>query len=187
MLEASIFDENGINLSQASIGHEMLLTLNDTLQVIANQYFTNTEGYTNGVLKYALGKLPTGKHTVKLKIWDTYNNSTEVSLDFLVDHDKFRLIQAYNYPNPFQETTSFLIEHNADGEDITFYIEVFDKSGKKVFEKQEQCYTCLSTLNIDMTFDTRDLTNGIYFYRITAGFPDKRIKTYASGKLVFLK
>lgn len=187
VLEASIFDENGINLSQASIGHQMLLTLNDTIQVIVNQYFTNTEEYTNGQLRYALGKLPAGKHTVKLKIWDTYNNSTEVSLDFLVDTHKFRLLQAYNYPNPFQETTSFLIEHNADGEDISFDIEVFDKSGKKVFVKQEQCYTCLSSLNIDMTFDIRDLPSDIYFYRITASIPDKRIKTYTSGKLVFLK
>ncbi len=187
VVEAGISDENGINLSQAGIGHEMTLTLNDTLQIVVNQYFINTNGYTNGQLKYALGKLPPGKHTIKLKVWDTYNNSTEATLDFLVDTETFRLLRAYNYPNPFQETTSFLIEHNADGEDVAFQIEVFEKSGKKVFEKQEQCYACLSTLNIDMTFNSADLINGTYFYRITAGIINKSVKTYTSGKLLFWK
>ncbi|UTA68067.1 type IX secretion system sortase PorU [Emticicia sp. 21SJ11W-3] len=187
VLTASIFDENGINLSQAGIGHEMLLTLNDTLQTIVNQYFTNTADYTKGELKYALGKLPTGKHTIKLKIWDTYNNSTEATLAFLVDNDSFRLLSAYNYPNPFQETTSFVIQHNADGEDLNFYIEVFEKTGKKIYEKQEQCYACLGKLNIEMTLRSSDLISGTYFYRITAGFLNKSGKTSASGKLLFWK
>ncbi|MBA4851803.1 type IX secretion system sortase PorU [Emticicia sp. BO119] len=187
ILEAKISDDSGINLSQAGIGHEMLLTLNDTLQVIVNQYFMSDEDYTKGLLKYAFGKLPAGVFTVKLKIWDIYNNSTEASLEFIVENEKFRLLQAYNYPNPFQGATSFLIEHNAEGEDIEFEIKVFDKSGRTIFEKSELCYSCFQTLNIGMNIDPQDLTVGIYFYRITARFLDHRIKTYASGKLVFWK
>ena len=187
VLKAKISDESGINLSQAGIGHEMLLTLNDTLQVIANQYFMSDNDYTNGVLNYAFGKLPAGIYTIKLKIWDIYNNSTEASLEFIVENEKFRLLQAYNYPNPFQGATSFRIEHNAEGEDIEFEIRVFDNLGRTIFEKSELCYSCLKTLNIGMNIDPQDLTIGTYFYRITAKFSDHRIKTYASGKLVFWK
>lgn len=187
VLEAKISDESGINLSQAGIGHEMLLTLNDTLQITVNQYFMSDEDYTKGLLKYAFGKLSAGIYTIKLKIWDIYNNSTEVSLEFIVENEKFRLLQAYNYPNPFQGATSFLIEHNAEGEDIEFEIKVFDKSGRTIFEKSELCYSCLQILNIGMNIDPQDLTVGIYFYRITAKFLDHRIKTYAAGKLVFWK
>ncbi|RYU96051.1 type IX secretion system sortase PorU [Emticicia agri] len=187
VLEAKISDESGINLSQAGIGHEMILTLNDTLQITANQYFMSEGDYTKGILKYAFGKLPAGVFTIKLKIWDIYNNSSEASLEFIVENEKFRILQAYNYPNPFQGATSFLIEHNAEGEDIEFEIRVFDKSGRTIFEKSELCYSCLSTQNIGMNIDPQDLTVGIYFYRISAKFLDHRIKTYASGKLVFWK
>ncbi|GAB3520635.1 type IX secretion system sortase PorU [Emticicia fontis] len=187
VLEARISDESGINLSQAGIGHEMLLTLNDTLQIIVNQYFMSDEDYTKGILKYAFGKLPAGVFTVKLKIWDIYNNSSEASLEFIVENQKFRLLQAYNYPNPFQGATSFLIEHNAEGEDIEFEIKVFDKSGRTIFEQSELCYSCLSTLNIGMNIDPQDWVVGTYFYRITAKLLNHRIKTYSSGKLVFWK
>jgi hypothetical protein len=186
-LTARITDESGINLSQAGIGHEMILTFNDTLQVVVNQYFMSEDDYTKGNLKYAFGKLPAGVFTVKLKIWDIYNNSSEASLEFIVENEKFRLLQAYNYPNPFQGATSFLIEHNAEGEDIEFDIRVFDSLGRTIFEKSELCYSCLNTLNIGMNIDPHDLTVGTYFYRITAKFLDHRIKTYASGKLVFWK
>lgn len=187
VLDARITDESGINLSQAGIGHEMILTLNDTLQIIVNQYFMSDEDYTKGILKYAFGKLPAGVFTVKLKIWDIYNNSSEASLEFRVENQKFRLLQAYNYPNPFQGATSFLIEHNAEGEDIEFEIRVFDKLGRTIFEKTELCYSCLSKLDIGMNIDPQDWIVGTYFYRITAIFLDHRIKTYASGKLVFWK
>lgn len=187
VLEARISDESGINLSQAGIGHEMLLTLNDTLQIVANQYFMSYEDYTKGVLKYAFGMLPAGKYFIKLKIWDIYNNSSEASLEFIVENPKFSLIQAYNYPNPFQGATSFFIEHNAEGEDIAFEIKVFDKTGRTIFEQAELCYSCLKTLSIGMNIDPKDWVVGTYLYRISANFLNHRIKTYSSGKLVFWK
>lgn len=187
VLQARISDESGINLSQAGIGHEMLLTINDTTQVVVNQYFMSEEDYTKGIIRYALGKLPAGVYTIKLKIWDIYNNSSEASLEFIVENEKFRLLQAYNYPSPFQGASTFFIEHNAEGEDIEFEIKVFDQSGRTIFEKSELCYSCFQTLNIGMNIDPQDLTIGIYYYRITAIISDHRIKTYSSGKLVFWK
>jgi hypothetical protein len=187
VVQARISDESGINLSQAGIGHEMLLTINDTMQIIVNQYFMSDEDYTKGFINYTLGKLPAGVYTIKLKIWDIYNNSTEASLEFIVENEKFRLLQSYNYPVPFQGASSFFIEHNAEGEDIEFEIKVFDQSGRTIFEKSELCYSCLPTLNIGMNIDPQDLTIGIYYYRITAIISDHRIKTYSSGKLVFWK
>ena len=85
-LEAQISDENGINVSQAGVGHEMILVLNDTLQIVANQYFTSTDDYNKGILKYNFGKLPAGQYAVKLKVWDTYNNSAEETLRFMVEN-----------------------------------------------------------------------------------------------------
>ena len=187
VLTANISDENGINISQAGIGHEMLLTLNDTLQILANQYFTSDEDYTKGVLKYAFGKLPSGHYTIKLKVWDTYNNSAEVSLKFVVENKKFKILSIYNYPNPFEESTHFYVEHNAENQDLTFKIEVFDGLGKVVFEKQETCYSCDKTLNLGMNIEPKNWIKGIYFYRISANSSTGNTTSSASGKMVFWK
>jgi Peptidase family C25/Secretion system C-terminal sorting domain len=187
VLTANISDENGINVSQAGIGHEMLLTLNDTLQILANQYFTSEEDYTKGALKYAFGKLPAGTYTIKLKVWDTYNNSAEVSLKFIVENQKFKILSVYNYPNPFEESSSFHIEHNAENQDLTFKIEVFDGLGKVVFEKQESCYSCDKIVNLGMNIEPKSWTKGIYFYRISANSPTENTTSTATGKMVFWK
>ncbi len=187
VLNAQISDENGINISQAGIGHDMVLTLNDTLQVLVNQYFTSENDYTKGVLKYAFGQLPAGAYTVKLKIWDTYNNSSEVTLKFIVESIKFKILSAYNFPNPFEELTTFHIEHNAENQDLIVKIEVFDGLGKTVFEKQESCYSCDKSLNLGMNIEPKNWTKGIYFYRISANISNQNKINTASGKMVFWK
>jgi hypothetical protein len=165
----------------------MLLTLNDTLQILANQYFTCEEDYTKGQLKYAFGKLPAGEHTVKLKVWDTYNNSAEVSLKFIVENEKFKILSVYNFPNPFEEINNFHIEHNAENQDLIFKIEVFNGFGKIVFEKQETCYSCDKIVNLGMNIEPKSWVKGIYFYRISANSSIENTISTASGKMVFWK
>jgi hypothetical protein len=187
VLNANISDENGINISQAGIGHEIILTLNDTLQILANQYFMSEDGYTKGVLTYTFGKLPAGEYSIKLKVWDSYNNSAEVSLKFIVKNEKYKILNAYNYPNPFEEATRFFIEHNAENQDLILKIEVFDGLGKVVFEKQETCYSCDKIVTLGMNIEPKNWTKGIYFYRISANFSAENTISTTSGKMVFWK
>lgn len=187
LLVAQISDENGINISQAGVGHEMILTLNDTLQIIANQYFTSTKDYMNGVLKYSFGKLPAGHYTVKLKVWDTYNNSTEEALKFIVETEKLKILNAYNYPNPVESSTNFYIEHNAENQDLTFTLAIFDSAGKQVFEKTETCYLCDKTLNLGMKIEPKNWTIGTYMYRISVEPISEGNSSSFSGKMVFWK
>lgn len=187
LLVAQISDENGINISQAGVGHEMILTLNDTLQIIANQYFTSTKDYMNGVLKYSFGKLPAGHYTVKLKVWDTYNNSTEEALKFIVETEKLKILNAYNYPNPVESSTNFYIEHNAENQDLTFTLAIFDSAGKQVFEKTETCYLCDKTLNLGMKIEPKNWTIGTYIYRISVEPISEGNSSSFSGKMVFWK
>ncbi|WP_188770350.1 type IX secretion system sortase PorU [Emticicia aquatilis] len=187
LFEAQISDENGINISQAGVGHEMILVLNDTLQITANQYFTSTDDYTKGILKYSFGKLPAGQYTVKLKVWDTYNNSAEEALKFIVETEKLKILRAYNYPNPVESSTNFYIEHNAENQDLTFTLSVFNSAGKQVFEKTETCYLCDKTLNLGMKIEPKNWTIGTYFYRISVDSVSENSTSSFSGKMVFWK
>ncbi len=187
ILEAKISDENGINISQAGVGHEMILVLNDTLQIIANQYFTNKDDYTKGVIKYNFGKLPAGQYTVRLKVWDTYNNSAEEALKFVVGDEQLKILRAYNYPNPVESSTSFYIEHNAENQDLTFTLTIFDGTGKQVFEQTETCYLCDKSLNLGMKIEPKNWKTGIYFYRISVDSVSEKSTSSFSGKMVFWK
>lgn len=187
ILEAKISDENGINISQAGVGHEMIITLNDTLQVIANQYFTSKDDYTKGIVKYNFGKLPAGQHTVKLKVWDTYNNSAEEALKFVVEDEQLKILKAYNYPNPVERGTSFYIEHNAENQDLIFTLAIFDSAGKQVFEQTETCYLCDKSLNLGMKIEPKNWKTGIYFYRISVDSVSEKSTSSFSGKMVFWK
>ncbi|MFN3490001.1 MAG: type IX secretion system sortase PorU, partial [Emticicia sp.] len=187
LLEAEISDENGINISQAGVGHEMILTLNDTLQIIANQHFTSEDDYTKGVVKYNFGKLPAGQYTAKLKVWDTYNNSAEETLKFVVENEKIKILKAYNYPNPVENSTNFYIEHNAENQDLTFTLAVFDGAGKQVFKQTETCYLCDKSLNIGMKIEPKNWKTGTYFYRISVDSVSEKSTSSFSGKMVFWK
>lgn len=187
LFEAKISDENGINISQSGVGHEMVLTLNDTLQIIANQYFTSEEDYTKGVMKYNFGKLPAGQYTAKLKVWDTYNNSAEEALKFVVENEKLKILKAYNYPNPVESSTSFYIEHNAENQDLLFTLAVFDGAGKQVFKQTENCYFCDKSVSLGMKIEPKNWKTGTYFYRISVdSIPEKSTSSF-SGKMVFWK
>ncbi|AFK02795.1 hypothetical protein Emtol_1650 [Emticicia oligotrophica DSM 17448] len=187
VLSAEISDENGINISQAGVGHEMLLVLNDTLQVVVNQYFVNENELTKGVLKYNLGELPAGRHTIRLKVWDTYNNSAERALEFVVERVDLKILRAYNYPNPVENTTSFYIEHNAENQDLTIKLSIFDASGKQIFEHSENCYVCDKTLNVGMEVEPKKWKAGTYIYRISVSSSSENKTSSFAGKMLFWK
>lgn len=186
-LEAQISDENGINVSQAGVGHEMVLVLNDTLQIVVNQYFTITDDYTKGILKYNFGKLAAGQYTVKLKVWDTYNNSAEETLKFIVENMELKILKAYNYPNPVEGNTNFYIEHNAGNQDLSFTLMVFDSAGKQVFNQTETCYLCDKSLILGMKIEPNNWKSGTYFYRISIDSISENNPSSFSGKMVFWK
>ena len=51
---------------------------------------------------YNLSGLSEGSHSLTLKAWDNFNNSSEKSILFLVESgEKFILKNLINYPNPF--------------------------------------------------------------------------------------
>lgn len=187
VLTANIFDENSINTSISGIGHEMLLTLNDTLQVVVNQYYTSLDDYKNGYIKYPFDNLPAGKYTVRLKVWDSYNNSTTEALEFIVSNSIFRIIDVTNYPNPFENQTTFKIIQNRIDDDIVFKIDIFDSKGSLVQSEQKYCYLCPNIFEFELIPQSKNWFNGMYFYSIFAESLNQPINSTAKGKVIYWK
>jgi hypothetical protein len=136
VLLAILSDSSGINTVGNGIGHDITAQLDDNtkdLYVLNEYYQAETDNYQRGTIEFPLRSLSSGNHTLKLKVWDVYNNSSEGTIDFTVQESgNLVLDHVFNYPNPFTTHTSFFFEHNRPGTELQVLIQVFTVSGKLV-------------------------------------------------------
>jgi hypothetical protein len=192
-LIADIFDENGINLMENDISKGLIVVLDEDQESIVNQFYkANRDDYQKGRLNYPLSDLDEGRHSVLLKVWDTHNNLTEVSSDFIVGEDNKLIIQhLLNYPNPFRDETRFSFEHNRSGENLSVIIQIFSIKGQLV--KTLEGVTSYSEFRInDITWDGRGesgqkLESGLYVYRVFVRSLLDGTKNTEYQKLVIIK
>jgi len=135
-LLAFVSDSSGINTTGSGIGHDIVTTVdeNKELSFVLNDYYEADENrYNKGVITYPFSDLPEGEHSLSLKVWDVYNNSSIAYLDFVViSAEKLIVENVMNYPNPFINETNFVFDHNQSGNEVDILIEIFRLDGKLV-------------------------------------------------------
>lgn len=136
ILMAFLSDSTGINTTGSGIGHDITAILdgNTNDPLILNDFYTSeTDNYQKGSINYPFSNLEDGNHSIKLKAWDVYNNSSEEYLEFVVAKSaRLALRNVLNYPNPFTKFTFFHFEHNQPGAQIDVLIQIFTISGRLV-------------------------------------------------------
>ncbi len=177
-LLAKMEDENGINTA-SGIGHDIVAIIDgdETNPIVLNDYYqTEVDDYKKGVLSYAFRDLEPGLHSLSLKVWDVYNNSSVSEIQFVV-HDKDQELvinNVLNYPNPFVNYTEFWFNHNSsDVLDVS--IQIFTVSGKLVRTLNGQTaagFNVTSSLSRDIVWDGRDdfgdkIGKGVYIYKLS--------------------
>jgi Peptidase family C25 len=189
---AKLSDENGLNVATDGLGHEMLLTIDDTTKVVVNQYFTsNLDDYRSGEIRYQLKNLKEGEHQLKLKVWDTYNNSSETSLRFRVIVSKENLLtNVFCYPNPTNQITHFSFEHERVGDDLAISIEIYDSYGRTIKRINENAYKITSPYDQilwNISEDSSSIVTGNYFYRIFAKSLTTNYQATGIGRIASVK
>ncbi len=172
-------DENGINTA-SGVGHDILVILdgNETNPYILNDYYeTELDDYTKGKANFRFRDLESGLHTLTLRAWDVYNNSSTQEIQFHVynENEKLVLNNVLNYPNPFVSYTEFWFNHNSS-EPLEVSIQIFTIAGKLVRTINGTTTTSTkntSSLSRNITWDGRDdfgqkIGKGVYIYKITA-------------------
>ena len=176
-LLAKMEDENGINTA-SGIGHDIVAIIDgdETNPVVLNDYYqTEVDDYTKGTVSFPFRDLEPGLHTLTLKAWDVYNNSSIAEIQFVVfDKDQSLVINnVLNYPNPFVNYTEFWFNHNSS-EPLDVSIQVFTVSGKLVRTLNGQTtggIKATSSLSRDIVWDGRDdfgekIGKGVYVYKL---------------------
>ena len=170
-------DTNGINTA-SGIGHDIVAIIDgdETNPYILNDYYqTELDNYQRGVVSFPFRDLSPGLHTLTLKAWDVYNNSSTAEIQFVVyDKDQGLVINnVLNYPNPFVNYTEFWFNHNSSTP-LDVLIQIFTVSGKLVKTLRGQTnvgVTVTSSLSRDIVWDGRDdfgdrIGKGVYIYKL---------------------
>lgn len=194
VLYALISDPSGINTTGDGIGHDIVATLdgNTAQSYDLNDYYVADNGdFTKGSLKFPLQDLTPGKHTLTLKVWDTYNNSSTATIDFVVTPaSQLVLKDLKNYPNPFSSGTNFIFDHNQAGKTLNLKITIYQLDGQRIKTIRKVIQPSgFSSGPIYWNGDTDSgskIGSGIYIYRLTVKLSDGQTKVLQS-KMVFIR
>jgi len=192
-LLAIIKDNSGINTTGTGIGHDLTAYLDNDKRnsIVLNNYFENDfDNFTGGRVIYDLSGLTSGSHSLTLKAWDNYNNSSEKTIMFLVETGgKFILKNLINYPNPFFGSTSITAGHNSPDNEFSITIKIYNLSGKIVKTIQTSVYSEGYNL-APIVWDGNDdggarVGRGLYPYTVTVIRSDGATAS-ASGRMIIL-
>lgn len=171
-LFVELYDENGINTVGTGVGHDIVAMVDNERTYNLNSLFVSKVGnYKRGVITLPMDRLPSGEHTIVLRVWDLFNNSSTDTLTFVVNAEKAPTILDIKLsPSPLRTGESALIEilHDSPNTQADFVIELFTMQGQKILELSESCTTGSSiysrSWNVEAQGGTPMLT-GLYIIK----------------------
>ena len=103
-LLALISDQNGINIGDGSIGHDIMAVLdfNEQEEIDLNNYYqSDLNDFTKGTVSYKLNDLSAGMHTIYVRVWDNFDNTILDSIHFyVISSTNPTITSVFNCPNP---------------------------------------------------------------------------------------
>lgn len=135
-LLAFLYDESGINTVGNGVGHDIVATIdNDSYSSVSlnDFYSANRDSFQKGSLMYRYFNLPDGEHTLTLKAWDVFNNSSTATITFVVKRDIIlSLDEVMAYPNPTSEDVTIKFGHNLFDARFDVEMSIYNTSGMLV-------------------------------------------------------
>jgi len=188
VLIADIEDENGINTIGVGIGHDITAVLDDdyaNVFILNDYYLGEKDNYKKGQVIFPLNNLSVGEHTLKFKVWDVLNNSTEVEIRFVVNAS-LQIVEVEAYPNPAHDFTNIVFIHNRPGVSFDTQLEIFNLSGSLV-DVVNQRLSSNGTKSLPLVWQISEsqmlIRDGAYLYRVTIT-ADDGYSANKTGKII---
>lgn len=169
---AQLNDASGISSSGNGIGHDLSLCIDgrSDLTYNINEYYTHEFGdFTRGTVAYNIPQLENGAHSLTFRAWDVLNNTSQTSLDFVVDNGlATNILSIIASQNPATTSTNFIISYDLPGSECDFIVEVFDFSGRRIWMHEETSSNAngIHTITWNLCNGVgAKIGTGIYLYR----------------------
>ena len=193
-LMVELYDENGINTMGTGIGHDITAVVdNDPRHTYnLNSAFVPVVGdYTRGTINMPLNRLEAGEHTLTLRAWDLYNNSSLARITFNVDPTLAPgFVELKVNPTPVipGSQATFTLVHDRPQSEMDVRIDVFNVQGQMVWTNTERAVCDGNTYSCSWNGTSQSgqpLSTGVYIVRayMTEGGVTSSVKT---GKFVVL-
>jgi hypothetical protein len=189
-------DDTGINATGMGVGHELVAILNTSPEktyVLNNFFQTKLDDYRSGRIEFPIDGLTQGEYTLTVRAWDVFNNPTDEVITFRVaDSEDVMLSNVFNYPNPMNNRTRFMFEHNQPGNQLDISVRVYTLSGRTVAQIDESRVFPTSQGSVEwFGFDNDNdrLATGTYLYvmKVTAETSKGRRSKDVIEKLVIIR
>ncbi len=194
-LIANLEDDSGINTSITAVDHDIVAILDGDRAnpfILNDFYQTELDDFTKGQVKFPFRDLEVGPHTIEFKCWDTYNNPSEATLNFVVVDDRDLVLEnVLNYPNPMINYTEFWFNHNKPGEPLEVQVQIFTVSGKLI-KTINQTVQSEGNLARSISWNGLDdfgnkIGKGVYVYKLNVRSTLSNAKAEKFEKLVILQ
>lgn len=168
---AEVKDKDGINATGSGIGHDLQLVIDgEAVKTYnLNDNFTYDFGtYASGSTYYSIPALEAGPHKLQFRAWDILNNSSTATLTFHVVKGLTPSFDSGVTENPAKNSTTFIITHDRMASNLDIIIEVYDTSGRKLWQHAEKGVSNSGTYTVkwDLSTGSGTLRTGIYLYRV---------------------
>ncbi|MCX6831190.1 MAG: C25 family cysteine peptidase, partial [candidate division Zixibacteria bacterium] len=188
-----LFDSLGINLS-GDIGHAIEVVIDDSREMtfaLTDSFAYDAGSYQRGKATMTLPQLTPGEHRLRVKAWDSANNSSQKELAFKVSSTSgLEITQLLCYPNPVADKCQFAYILSEEATDVN--LKIFTVSGLEIMSIDDLPHS--SGYHDDVRWDARDadgdlIANGIYIFQLSAQSANstgsKRVAS--AGKLMVMK
>ena len=159
--------------------------------ILNDFYESDIDTYKSGYIWFPFSMLSPGEHTLTVKVWDVFNNSSEAEIHFVVyTSGEFVISDTYNYPNPFNETTDIVFEHNQQNVEFATRAEIYSLTGQLVRvieQKSAQGGSVSNPIRWDgLGEQGSKVPAGIYVYNLIIR-TSNGLYSQTSGKMIFQK
>ena len=187
---AELYDKDGLNAAGNGIGHNMELIIDGDMKRtydLTNYFEYDFGDYRSGRVGFSIPTLAEGAHKLLFRAWDIYNNSSTSELSFIVDPNLEPGINVFSTQDPNAENTSFIISHDREGSVMDVTLEIFDTSGRKLYQKYEKAVPTGKTYVMSwnqMNNSGSRLNPGLYLYRISVNTNGSQKATQAKKIII---
>lgn len=175
----SVMDSSGVNLT-GEIGHRIEVEIDGgTPHDLTGSFEYGRGSWTQGLARLDLPLLEPGRHHVRARAFDNFNNPGYAEIDFLLlGEEKARLTDLVNHPNPVGERTQFTfqLEGAFSLEPVQCELQVFTVKGRRVAHERLALSTqggfCWTEEWLPRNDHGEALARGVYLYRLSLPLPD---------------
>lgn len=170
---AELWDESGVNIAGSSVGHDMMLVIDDNLSLSynLNSYYKMASGEEgSGRVGFSIPKLEPGLHKAEFWAWDIQNNSTMREFSFVVEKGLQPFLFDLNAtPVPARDNITFHLSHDRPESKMLVGIMVYDLAGRQIWKHEEEGSSeIFKSYNVSWDLTSSGgmaMRPGVYLYR----------------------